>query len=327
MNYIIVTNSIDRTSELVSRSLRASLNQKLPPLKVILIDQREIPLSLPEDITGHSLFERQLVKQKSVSSARNSLRIPGEADWIFFCDDDGFPCNDYSEKLQKIILGNPQLEIIAGSIVREDNNEFYSLRHKKGGSLKYFRNTKNLMGSNFVVKVKTFNDLGRFDENFGAGSYWGSSEETDFCWKAYFAEKNLEFLHQTREDFAELGSHQPGGDLHHLHSLTSLAAYVLVSGGGIERDGQVGHPQGILSLFADDLGIGRHATAQRQIGGVAFDGDAIGHDARIDIGQRRDGDDRAGEHLPRKGVQGNVYRLTDVHPADVGLVPTAPGIT
>ena len=194
MNYIIVTNSIDRTSELVSRSLNASLNQKLPPLKVILIDQREIPLSLPEDITGHSLFERQLVKQKSVSSARNSLRIPGEADWIFFCDDDGFPCNDYSEKLQKIILGNPQLEIIAGSIVREDNNEFYSLRHKKGGNLKYFRNTKNLMGSNFVVKVKTFNDLGRFDENFGAGSYWGSSEETDFCWKAYFAEKNLEFF-------------------------------------------------------------------------------------------------------------------------------------
>ena len=50
------------------------------------------------------------------------------------------------------------------------------------------------MGSNFVVKVKTFNDLGRFDENFGAGSYWGSSEETDFCWKAYFAEKNLEFF-------------------------------------------------------------------------------------------------------------------------------------
>lgn len=194
MNYIIVTNSIDRSSELVSRSLRVSLNQKIPPLKVILIDQREIPLSLPADITEHDLFERQEVKKKSVSAARNSLVIPTKADWIFFCDDDGLPCSDYSEKLQRIIPENPQLEIIAGSIVREDNDEFYSLRHKKGGSLKYFRNTKNLMGSNFVVKAKTFNELGRFDENFGAGSYWGSSEETDFCWKAYFAGKKMEFF-------------------------------------------------------------------------------------------------------------------------------------
>jgi GT2 family glycosyltransferase len=50
------------------------------------------------------------------------------------------------------------------------------------------------MGSNFVIKVKVFDELGRFDENFGAGSHWGSSEETDFCWKAYFAGKNMEFF-------------------------------------------------------------------------------------------------------------------------------------
>jgi GT2 family glycosyltransferase len=177
----------------VERSLRASLNQKIPPIKVILIDQREISLNLSEDICGNPLFERQKVNKKSVSAARNSLIVP-EAEWIFFCDDDGFPCSDYSEKLYKIIQENPQLEIIAGSIVREDNNEFYSLRHRKGGRLKHFRNTKNLMGSNFVVKAETFDELGRFDENFGAGSYWGSSEETDFCWKAYFAGKQMEFF-------------------------------------------------------------------------------------------------------------------------------------
>ena len=194
MNYIIVTNSIYRSPELVSRSLQASLNQRISPIRVILIDQRNQPLKLPDDITGHPLFERQKVKKKSVSSARNSLIIPDKVEWIFFCDDDGYPCNDYSEKLKEIIQKNPELEIIAGSILREDNDEFYSLRHKKGGSLKYFRNTKNLMGSNFVVKAKTFEELGRFDENFGSGSYWGSSEETDFCWKAYFAGKNMEFF-------------------------------------------------------------------------------------------------------------------------------------
>jgi hypothetical protein len=50
------------------------------------------------------------------------------------------------------------------------------------------------MGSNFVVRRSVFEELGRFDERFGAGSFWGSGEETDFCWKAYFAHKKMEFF-------------------------------------------------------------------------------------------------------------------------------------
>ena len=194
LNYIIVANTYNRPLELVLRNLRASLNQKIFPQKIILIDQNVEALNLPEDLSTNPLIIRTRTNKKSVSAARNTLVVPEGAEWIFFCDDDGFSCEDYSEKLEKIILENPTLDILAGSIVREDNKEFYTLRHKKGGSLKSFRNTKNLMGSNFVIKVKVFDELGRFDENFGAGSLWGSSEETDFCWKAYFAGKNMEFF-------------------------------------------------------------------------------------------------------------------------------------
>jgi GT2 family glycosyltransferase len=186
INYIIVTNSINRSKELVERNLKASLNQSIKPLKVILIDQNETPLALSENVISSPLFERQFVNKKSVSAARNSLIIPFEAEWIFFCDDDGYPCEKYSEILSDLILSFPYLEIFAGSIVRDDNLQYYSIRHKKGGNLKYFRNTKLLMGSNFVVKVDVFNRLDRFDESFGAGTILGSSEETDFCWKAFF---------------------------------------------------------------------------------------------------------------------------------------------
>lgn len=194
MNFITVINTFNRPAELVYRCLKASLNQKIPPLKIVLIDQNNEELNLPEDILTNPLIIKTRTNKKSVSAARNTLVIPEGTEWIFFCDDDGYPCQDYSEKLEKLILENPTLDILAGSIVREDNKEFYTLRHKKGGSLKSFRNTKNLMGSNFVIKVKVFDELGRFDENFGAGSLWGSSEETDFCWKAYFAGKNMEFF-------------------------------------------------------------------------------------------------------------------------------------
>jgi hypothetical protein len=194
LNYIIVTNTYQRPADLVERSLRASLNQKIKPLRVILIDQNENNLILSDDIIHNPVFERQPANFKAVSSARNSLKVPEGVEWIFFCDDDGYPCDDYTEKLFEIISRNTNIEIIAGSIVRNDNNEFYTLRHLKGGSLKHFRYTKNLMGSNFVVKTKVFDQLGRFDENFGAGSYWGSSEETDFCWKAYFAGVKMEYF-------------------------------------------------------------------------------------------------------------------------------------
>jgi GT2 family glycosyltransferase len=193
LNYIIVTNTYHRPTNLVERCVRASLNQKIKPQKVILINQNEVPIKLSEDISSNPLFEIQITNTRSVSSARNSLKIPEGIEWIVFCDDDGYLCPGYTEKLNQIINKN-DLEILAGSIVRDDNSNYYSLRHKKGGSLRYFRNTKNLMGSNFIIKAKVFDDLGRFDEDFGAGSYWGSSEETDFCWKAYFVGKKMEFF-------------------------------------------------------------------------------------------------------------------------------------
>jgi GT2 family glycosyltransferase len=194
VNYISVTNTINRNPILVERCLQALLSQKKKPLKVFLIDQNENEIILSNQIIDNPIFQRNKVKFKSVSSARNSILIPSGVEWIFFCDDDGYACEDYSEILDNLIVKNPKIEIFAGSIIREDTLEFYSLRHKKGGSLTKFRNTKNLMGSNFVVKVSTFDKLHRFDENFGAGSYWGSSEETDFCWNAFFNNVPMDFF-------------------------------------------------------------------------------------------------------------------------------------
>jgi len=185
MDYIILTNTFRRSIDLVERSLKSSLNQKIEPRKVILIDQNDPPLKLSKELKENPLLEIQYVNTKSVSIARNLAKKPA-CDWYVFCDDDGYMKEDYSEILDKIISTNNHIDIIAGSIIRDDNFEFYSPRHAIGGNLNNFRFTKLLMGSNFAVKEKVFHNLGGFDEEFGIGGKWGSGEETDFAWKAYF---------------------------------------------------------------------------------------------------------------------------------------------
>jgi hypothetical protein len=190
---IIVTNSYKRDLHLVERSLEHSLNHKDKIQKVIFIDQNEFKLQISSGVACQEKLEHLHILTNCVSTARNSFEIPENTDWIIFCDDDGYLDDQYITKFNEIISNDNKLEIIAGSIKRDDTLDFYTPRHKLGGNLNNFRHTKLLMGSNFAVKAKTFKELGGFDELFGAGSYWGSGEETDFCWKAYFANIPMEY--------------------------------------------------------------------------------------------------------------------------------------
>jgi hypothetical protein len=186
MKIAVVTNSYKRSSELVTRSLSQSLSQSPPVQQLIFVDQNPVPLQLPDDVTLDSRLTRVQTTESCVSSARNLIPIADDVDWLIFCDDDGYLENGYIAEFIRLTQQNPNIDIFAGAIVREDNLDFYTPRQAVGGDLGKFRNAKLLMGSNFAVKSKTFRELGKFDEAFGAGSYWGSGEETDFAWKANF---------------------------------------------------------------------------------------------------------------------------------------------
>lgn len=196
MNYIIAVNTYNRPAKLVLRCLESCLKQEIKPLKVILIDQNIIPLLLPNEITSNNLIEIAKINKKSISEARNSIKIPAETEWIFFCDDDGFPDDNYSIVLKEIVNKNPKLDLLGGVYLREDNKEYYNSRQKMKGGIKSFIDTKKIMGSNLVVKAKTFDELGRFSPDFGVGAFWGAGEETDLVWKAYFNDKKINFFHE-----------------------------------------------------------------------------------------------------------------------------------
>lgn len=190
--YSVVINTINRSNDIVLRSLRAVLDQALD-FELILVDQNPKCLVLPPDIVSDARFIHHRVSHRSVSAARNSAPVSKEAIWIIFCDDDGFWAENYFKAFLEITNSNPKIDVIAGSIRRIDNGEFYSKRHAMGGDLGKFINLKLLMGSNFAVKRKLFISLKGFDERFGAGAIYGSSEETDFAWNGYFASAGMYF--------------------------------------------------------------------------------------------------------------------------------------
>jgi GT2 family glycosyltransferase len=184
LRFAIITNTIRRDRELVEKSLRASLSQAGVD-QVILVDQNASTLKISDDLLSQARLQVLPILVPAVSQARNRAVYPA-VDWLIFCDDDGYMAHDYVEKLKALLALQPKLEVICGSIKRIDTGDFYSKRHALGGDMSRFWNTKLLMGSNFAVKRETFEALGKFDEAFGAGAKYGSSEETDFAWNAYF---------------------------------------------------------------------------------------------------------------------------------------------
>ena len=193
MKTAIIINSIARPPILVERAVRSALEQSPPVQWIILVDQNQPPLKLDPAFDRDSRFNQFKNPVPSVSLARNSAPLPADCEWIIFCDDDGFLKNDYVARLETIRSQHPDWDLIAGAIIREDNQDFYTSRQKLGNEINSFASTKLLMGSNFSVRKSVFCDLKKFDARFGAGSPAGSSEETDFCWKAFFKGKKISY--------------------------------------------------------------------------------------------------------------------------------------
>jgi hypothetical protein len=188
----IITNTIRRPIELVEKSVRSSLSQN-ESVSVILMDQNQHVLKFSLEVQSNPRFKHMHCQVPSVSMARNRADYAVDTDWIVFCDDDGYLVEGYIKKLLLLIDEFPEVEVFSGGIKRIDNGEFYSKRHAIGGDMKWFWNAKLLMGSNFVIKKEVFEELGKFDELFGAGAPYGSSEETDLAWNAFFHQKKMRY--------------------------------------------------------------------------------------------------------------------------------------
>lgn len=175
---------------MVKRCLDSVLNQTFVPLEIIIVDQNDHP-----QLEGFKSLQVKYVHypDRRISSARNQGAHHAKAEWLWFLDDDAFSSKNFLANFEKIIKKNLYLDVIAGSILIENTNAYYSVRHSIGGSLSSLTGSKLLMGGNFLIRKKVFQELGAFDEYFGIGSTIPSSEDTDLVWRAIFNHKIMSY--------------------------------------------------------------------------------------------------------------------------------------
>lgn len=120
--------------------------------------------------------------KKSLSSAKNQGIKLSNGKLINFLDDDIIISHDYLKKTFSFFKENKKIDIVFGSIKIINKDKFYSRYMSDVEAKINILNLKKCLASAMIIKRQP-NQI-YFDERFGLGSIFPSSEETDLVYQA-----------------------------------------------------------------------------------------------------------------------------------------------
>lgn len=195
MDISFVINSYGRKFEEIQKSFESCLKQVSDfTFEIIFIDQNKIPVSMADPSIIHIHYP-----ETSISKARNRGAINASGEWLIFVDDDAELDPTYLAQFSRLQKQTPSCAVWAGTIFLTSNHQlFYSQRQNISHLELGFLDMKVLMGGNFIIKRDLFAGIGRFDENFGIGSKYPSSEDTDLAWRLHYAGFPIRLSHDLK---------------------------------------------------------------------------------------------------------------------------------
>lgn len=196
MDISFIINSYGRSYSEIKNSLKSCLKQSPEnfSFEVLFIDQNKVPLVIEDDTVIHLPYQAT-----SISKARNYGALQASGDWLIFVDDDAILEVNYLEHFNQLTKLTPSCAAWAGSIYHIDNPQiFYSKRQNITRDELGFLEMKVFMGGNILIRRDLFAAVGKFDEEFGIGSLYPSSEDTDLAWRLYYAGFTIRLSHELR---------------------------------------------------------------------------------------------------------------------------------
>ncbi|MEA2219216.1 MAG: hypothetical protein QOJ35_1842 [Solirubrobacteraceae bacterium] len=197
----IVIPTRDRPQDLVDTVASILAAERLPD-EIVVADQSTGPraaLPASSDVAIVHLHLRSV----GVSRARNAAIAAARHDVLVFTDDDVLVAPDWLGRLVDALLAAPARTAVTGAVLpATTGGHVPSVTHRTRPEVFSGRIFADpLFSNNMALRRAAFEDVGLFDERFGAGAVFSNAEDNDLGYRLLDAGYRIEFV--------------PGAVLHH----------------------------------------------------------------------------------------------------------------
>jgi glycosyltransferase involved in cell wall biosynthesis len=155
-------------------------------IEVVVVDQSDVCGRYANDGRLKVIHSRK----DGLSHARNLGFHNASGDIVAYIDDDALPAKDHSEKLQAA-FSNGSIDCVAGRILVAGSDIPYAKTQTADSRYLPLGGWNVMLGGNIGFRRSTLEEVGPFDEAFGAGREWASGEETDYFLRMRYAGKKV----------------------------------------------------------------------------------------------------------------------------------------
>lgn len=185
----LVLATVGRTVE-VRLFLEALASQTYPNVRLIVVDQNDDDrLASVLEPYEHKLSILKLVSQRGLSRARNVGLRHLDGDIVAFPDDDcHYPAHLLSD-VASLMVANRQWDGVTGCVVDDANRPSSARWDSEEGEINRSNVWRRALSISIFLRRHVIDEVGPYDEalGVGAGTPYGSGEETDYLLRALSA--------------------------------------------------------------------------------------------------------------------------------------------
>lgn len=203
----LILCTIERTTEL-ERFLQSLVRQSYPNFELIIVDQNKDERLVPLTRRFQKHFPiLHLRSDKGLSRARNVGLKHASGDIIAFPDDDCLYPPNLLESVARWFNEHPEWHGLTGRSVDTNGLPSSGRWDNKEGAVNRYNVWRRGISYTMFLRREVVTAVGPFDEDLGvgAGTPWGSGEETDYLIRALeagfriFYDPNLWVVHPNKE--------------------------------------------------------------------------------------------------------------------------------
>jgi GT2 family glycosyltransferase len=167
------------------------------PAEIVVADQSTGARAQLPRAAGVDVVHLEL-DSVGVSRARNEAIAAASHDVLVFTDDDVLVERDWLTKLVEPLLGAPPRTATTGAVLAQESESgghVPSLTHRTRPEVFSGRPFADpLFSNNMALRRQAFDDVGGFDERFGAGAEFSNAEDNDHGYRQHEAGYEIVFV-------------------------------------------------------------------------------------------------------------------------------------